>query len=137
VVFGALLAAGCSTGADARTREALEWLAEDVLAADGTAGLWVARPTTSGQERDLATAMAAARATEYRELTESCRSAATANPAERVRALRRLRGEWRAINRRDFFPPAERETAAVALRDLTAAAAGEDAPAADMAGAAP
>jgi hypothetical protein len=33
--------------ADARTREALEWLADDVLAADGTAGLWVARDTTT------------------------------------------------------------------------------------------
>ncbi|MCW2617097.1 MAG: uncharacterized protein JWR28_246 [Modestobacter sp.] len=30
--------------ADARTRESLEWLADDVLPADGTAGLWVARP---------------------------------------------------------------------------------------------
>src|SRR3712207_1023280 len=98
--------------ADARTREALEWLAEDVLAADGTAGLWVARPATVAQERELATAMAAARATEYQDLAGSCRSAGSAEPLERGRALRRRRGEWRAINRRDFFPPPEREVAA-------------------------
>ena len=45
--------------ADAGTRESLEWLA-DVQSADGTAGLWVARPATEAQERELATAMAAA-----------------------------------------------------------------------------
>jgi DNA-binding transcriptional regulator PaaX len=106
--------------ADARTREALEWLADDVLVAEGTAGLWVARPATLAQERELAGGMAAARAEEYRALTEQCRSAAAADPAERTRALRRLRGEWRAINKRDFFPPPEREQAAAALRDLAA-----------------
>jgi hypothetical protein len=69
--------------------------------------------------------MAAARAAEYRELAGACRSAATADPAERARVLRRLRGEWRAIDRRDFFPPPEREEAAAALREL-AADAGRD-----------
>jgi hypothetical protein len=34
--------------------------------------------------------------------------------------VRRLRGEWRAINRRDFFPPPEREVAAAALHELAA-----------------
>jgi hypothetical protein len=119
--------------ADARTRESLEWLADDVLAADGTAGLWVARPATPAQERELAAAMSAARAEEYGALTEQCRSALGAGPSERARALRRLRGEWRAVNRRDFFPPPEREVAAAALRDLAAAAAAESAPAAEVA----
>ena len=104
--------------ADARTREALEWLAEDVLAADGIAGLWVARPATAAQERELAAGMTAARGEEYRLLVGACAAAAAADPAERARALRRLRGEWRAINRRDFFPPPEREAAAAALREL-------------------
>ena len=109
--------------ADARTREALEWLADDVLAAGGTAGLWVARPATAAQERELAAGMAAARAEEYRLLAAVCAAAAAADPAERTRALRRLRGEWRAINRRDFFPPPEREAAAAALRELAATVA--------------
>jgi hypothetical protein len=123
--------------ADARTREALEWLADDVLAAGGTAGLWVARPATTAQERELAAGMAAARAAEYRDLADSCRSAPTTHPAERARALRRLRDEWRAINRRDFFPPAERETAAAALRELAAAAAALPAPVDELTEAAP
>lgn len=110
--------------ADARTREALEWLADDVLAADGAAGIWTARPATAAQERELAAGMAAARAEEYRALTDACRfAAAGADPAERGRTLRRLRGEWRAINRRDFFPPPEREQSAAALRELAAAVA--------------
>ncbi|MBB3085472.1 Chromate resistance protein ChrB [Geodermatophilus sabuli] len=111
--------------ADSRTREALEWLADDVLAADGTAGLWVARPATVAQERELATGMAAARAAEYRDLAGACRAAAGTDPTDRTRTLRRLRGEWRAINRRDFFPPPEREVAAAALRQLAAVAAVE------------
>jgi hypothetical protein len=123
--------------ADARTRESLEWLADDVLAAEGTAGLWVARPAALAQERELASGMAAARAAEYQELTASCRSAAAADQQERTRALRRLRGEWRAINRRDFFPPPERELAATALRELAEAAAGNTAPTAESAEATP
>jgi hypothetical protein len=107
--------------ADARTRESLEWLADDVVAAHGTAGLWVARPSTVAQERELAAGMAAARAEEYRALAGQCRQSLGAEPAERSRALRRLRGEWRAVDRRDFFPPAERDDAAAALRDLAAA----------------
>jgi hypothetical protein len=110
--------------ADARTRESLEWLAGDVTEANGTAGLWVARPATAAQERELAVGMATARAAEYRALTDACRrAAAETDPAERARALRRLRGESRGINRRDFFPPPEREQAAVALRELTDAVA--------------
>jgi DNA-binding transcriptional regulator PaaX len=107
--------------ADARTQEQLEWLAGDVVEANGTAGLWVARPASIGQERELAATMAAARAQEYRALAEQCAQAAVGDPADRVRALRRLRTEWRAINRRDFFPPADREAAATALHDLEAA----------------
>jgi hypothetical protein len=108
--------------ADARTREQLEWLADDVVAAGGTAGVWLARPTTAAQERELARAMATARAVEYRELIEQCRSAGADDGA---RTLKRLRGEWRAIGRRDFFPPPEREAAGVALRELERATAAE------------
>ena len=106
--------------ADARTREQLEWLAEDVLAADGSAGIWLARPATAAQERELAAGMAAARAEEYEALAAQCRAAAIGPVQQRAAALRRARAEWRAIERRDFFPPAEREPAAAALRELAA-----------------
>jgi hypothetical protein len=60
-------------------------------------------------------------AQEYRALAEQCAEAQSADPADRVRALRRLRTEWHAINRRDFFPPPDRDAAATALHDLQAA----------------
>jgi hypothetical protein len=113
--------------ADARTREQLEWLAEDVVEAHGSAGVWLARPTTMAQERTLASAMAAARAAEYRQLTGRCRAAADDDGPDRTRALRSLRAEWRAIGRRDFFPPPEREQAAAVLRELERAARTEPA----------
>jgi hypothetical protein len=111
--------------ADARTREQLEWLADDVLAAGGAAGVWLARPTTAAQERELAVAMSAARAAEYRDLAVACRAAADGEPGELARALRRLRAEWRAIGRRDFFPPPERDDAGTALRELERATSRE------------
>lgn len=108
--------------ADARTREQLEWLADDVLAAGGTSGVWLARPTSDAQERELAAVLTAARAAEYRDLAAACRSALAGDDA--ARALARLRSEWRAVTRRDFFPPPEREDAAAALRELAARVAG-------------
>ncbi|MEX5719625.1 Chromate resistance protein ChrB [Geodermatophilus maliterrae] len=114
--------------ADARTRESLEWLADDVSAAGGSAGIWTARPATAAQERELAAGMAAARAGEYRALAAECAAALAGPDAERARVLRRLRAGWRAIGRRDFFPPAERDAAGAALRAL-AASVGDPVPA--------
>jgi hypothetical protein len=51
--------------ADARTREHLEWIADEILDTGGTATIWLAHPASAAQERQLAQAMAAARAAEY------------------------------------------------------------------------
>ncbi|MGW0212696.1 Chromate resistance protein ChrB [Streptomyces sp. NPDC003233] len=51
--------------ADARTREQLEWIADEAIEAGGTGSIWIARPATHAQERELATTMATARAAEY------------------------------------------------------------------------
>src|SRR2546426_12490016 len=48
--------------ADARTREHLEWIAQEVREAGGQAGVWLAEPTDPVQQRELAGDMAAARA---------------------------------------------------------------------------
>src|SRR4051812_22997751 len=55
--------------ADARTREQLEWIAEEVIDAGGTASIWLAEPGAAATEQDLAAAMAAARAEEYVKIT--------------------------------------------------------------------
>src|SRR2546422_2609262 len=51
--------------ADSRTKEQLEWLAEEVLDAGGEATVWTGRPGSLGDERRLASKMAAAGAEEY------------------------------------------------------------------------
>jgi hypothetical protein len=111
--------------ADARTREQFDWLAEEILEAGGTATVWLATPGSAAQERTIAEAMQAARAAEYRAVTDQARAAAGAGAAERTRVLRRLRGELRRIARRDFFPPAEREAARAAVAALAADAAAD------------
>src|SRR4051812_9995236 len=44
--------------ADARTREQLDWIADEVIDAGGTAGVWIAHPASTNQEHELARAMA-------------------------------------------------------------------------------
>lgn len=106
--------------ADARTREQLEWAAEEATAAGGTAGVWLARPTTRAQERELAQTMNAARAEEYRSLVQEAETALKAAEVDRARVLRRLRAENHRIRRRDFFRPVEREQARQALSAMAA-----------------
>jgi hypothetical protein len=111
--------------ADARTREQLEWIADEVGEADGTAGVWLARPATWTQESELAAAMAAARAIEYQALRVDAEAALTLSEADRARAVRRLRAKLRRIRRRDFFPPRERDAAVAAIDHLAAQTAAE------------
>lgn len=106
--------------ADARTREQLEWVADDVLAAQGTASVWLARPASVTAERDLATQMAAARAVEYAKITAEATTSTHLTGTAHAAAVRRLRAEMRRISRRDFFPPPERDLAQQAVLDLTA-----------------
>ena len=108
--------------ADARTREQLEWAAEEVEEAGGTAGVWLARPTTRALARDIAQPMNQARAAEFGEIADQARDALDMRPAEGLQVLRRLRAQMRRVERRDFFRPPEREQARLALRDLAAQA---------------
>lgn len=111
--------------AGARTREQLEWVSEEVIDAGGTAAIWLARPATRAQEGRLTQTMAAARAAEYQAVIAAAAAAtATADPAARAASVRRLRNEFRAVQRRDYFPPAERERAQAAVQALTAAPEG-------------
>lgn len=120
--------------ADARTREQLDWLAEEIAEAGGVATVWLATPGSAAQERAIAEAMRAARAAEYRAVIEQARVAAGGGAAEQTRAARRLRDELRRIARRDFFPPAEREAARAAVDALDADTAAAATPAVVEAG---
>ncbi len=104
--------------ADARTREQLDWLAQEVVEAGGVATTWLAVAGSAAQERAVAASMRAARAGEYRAVTEQARAAGTWSDAARARTLRRLRRELHRIARRDFFPPAGRDAARAAVDAL-------------------
>ncbi len=106
--------------ADARTREQIDWLAEQVIEAGGIATVWLATAGSTAQERTIATTMRAARAAEYQDVIEHARAALRGGTVERTHAARRLRGELRRIARRDYFPPVERDIARSAVNDLPA-----------------
>jgi hypothetical protein len=112
--------------ADARTKEQLEWLAEEVLEAGGEATVWVGRPGSTADERRLASRMTAAVAEEYRNVLADAKEVARGEGGARRRTVARLQRELQRIGRRDFFPPPERDGAHAAVRQLAAelAAAG-------------
>jgi uncharacterized protein YdbL (DUF1318 family) len=105
--------------ADARTREQVDWLAEEITEAGGAATVWLATPSSAAQERAIAQAMQDARAAEYQTVIAQTHAAADGTTVERTRAARRLRAELRRIARRDFFPPTERDAAHAAINALT------------------
>lgn len=104
--------------ADARTREQLEWIADEVVEAGGSASVWLGRPGSAAQERSVAAVMAEAVAAEYRAVIADADAATAAHGVERRRTLGRLRRELHRIGQRDHFPPIEREQARAAVRAL-------------------
>lgn len=111
--------------ADSRTREHLDWLAEEIIEAGGQATVWLGRPASAGQERALVEGMQAAIAQEYVALAAEATATLDLEPGARRRRLARLRRELRKLRRRDFFPPPERETALQAIDEVAAATTAE------------
>jgi hypothetical protein len=105
---------------DARNREQLEWLADEVVEAGGEATIWVGELGSATQERELAGRMAATIAADYRALIEQAAAASHQPAGQRQRTLKRLRRELRRVRARDYFPPPERERAQQALEELVA-----------------
>ncbi len=104
--------------ADARTREQLEWIAEEVTDSGGAATVWIAHPAAAGDEQQLIDAMTQARAAEYQRVRAEAEAAREGGDGERRRALTRLRAELRRIQHRDHFPPPDRNTAERAVDAL-------------------
>jgi hypothetical protein len=107
--------------ADARTTEALEWVADEILEAGGSATLWRATLTSKAAERQVIASLAAARGSEYDALADKARAVLVVpepSHAEGIRRLRMLRRELHSIRRRDFFPPPQRQDAESALKAL-------------------
>jgi hypothetical protein len=107
---------------EARSREQLEWVADEVVEAGGEATLWTARLTSAAAERVLVDRMAESIAAEYRALMATATEAGREVPV-RSQAVARLRRELRRIARRDYFAPPEAEQARQAVEALIAEAA--------------
>ncbi len=108
-----------------RTREALEWVAERVLAAAGTATTWTATHSSAADERALIETMNAAITAEYAGLASAAADAG-AQPDEEPAALRRtatrLARVLAEIQARDYFGAPGRRQAEKAVTALLTAA---------------
>jgi hypothetical protein len=106
--------------ADARTREALEWVAEEVLDAHGEAMVWLGRPAEVAGSAALVHRMTAAIAAEYEAVAAEAASTQDTDDATRRRVTARLRRELQRLEARDFFSPPQRDAARRAVEDLAA-----------------
>src|SRR5262245_6235113 len=103
--------------ATARNREQFDWIADEVLDADGEAWTWTALPGSKLQQQSLAARMSAAAAEDYEGvLAEAEQLAANGTPPRR--SVERLRRELRRIEDRDHFKPAVRDRAHRAVHAL-------------------
>ena len=101
--------------ASPKTRERMEWLAEEAREVGGWAGVWLARPGLIALERKLAGRMAAS---EYSAVTEEAGAALALGEVARRRPLAGLRRDLGRIGERDYFPPPERHRAQAAVARL-------------------
>jgi Protein ChrB, N-terminal len=107
--------------ADARTREQLEWIAEEVTDHGGEAILWLGHPLDASSTSVVVSRMTAAVAAEYEAVTAQAADVRTADAAARRRAVARLRRELHRIQGRDFFTCPQREAARRAVEYLAVA----------------
>jgi hypothetical protein len=103
---------------DARNREQLEWLADEIGEAGGDAVIWIGTLATAAHERELVERMRAAVAADYRALIADADSVLEQPVGTQRRSLGRLRRELHKIRQRDYFPPEEREQAQRAVDQL-------------------
>lgn len=103
---------------DARTKERLEWIADEVIEAGGEASVWLGRLGTARGERELAAGMAERIAAEYQTVTDEATNARQEPDATRRRVLKRLRRALLLIGQRDHFPPPQRDAAREAVDRL-------------------
>ena len=107
--------------ADPRTREQLEWVAEEVTEHGGEATVWLGRPLDATARSAIESRMTAAVAAEYDAVAAEAAAVRTADTTAQRRAATRLRRELHRIQDRDFFTCPQREAARRAVETLAAA----------------
>jgi hypothetical protein len=106
--------------ADPRTREALEWVAEEVVDHGGEAMLWLGQPAEASGRDILQARMTDAVATEYQALIDEARATPLDDPVTLRRLVQRLRREMQRIEARDYFPTPQRDEARRTIDALAA-----------------
>jgi hypothetical protein len=112
--------------ADAKTREAFEWLAEEIVEQGGSAFVWEADSLEPAQDRELIRRFRAEADARYAAIAQSAqdirrtitRPRARARPVHSPPAARQLAGLERALRldrRRDYFRAAGRQRAQAAI----------------------
>jgi hypothetical protein len=109
--------------ADARTREQLEWIAEEVADHGGEAVVWLGRPADITAEGTIIARMTAAIAAEYDAVAAEAASMSTSDVVARTRGVARLRRELHRIRARDYFQTPSYDIARRAVEDLTTSTA--------------
>jgi predicted exporter len=107
--------------ADPRTREQLEWVAEEVTEHGGEATVWLGRPLDATAQSAIVSRMTAAVAAEYDAVAAEAAAVRSADTTAQRRAATRLRRELHRIQDRDFFACSQREAARRAVETLAAA----------------
>jgi len=103
---------------DARSKEQLEWVADDIAAAGGETTMWIGQLASLADERAIVRELSETVAAEYRRVLSDADAAREVDEAARRRMLGRLRRELRRIRPRDYFPPPEAERARAAVEAL-------------------
>jgi hypothetical protein len=114
--------------ADAKTREAFEWLAEEIEEQGGTALTWEAQSLSADQDRRVVQQFRAEADERYAALAASAKSIRRAglgrrkhpHPTQVAQAIRQLQGLERALRlerRRDYFRAHGRTAADAAVQD--------------------
>ena len=103
---------------DARNKERMEWLADEVIENGGAASIWLADPASSLDQRSVVADLAAQIAQEYQAVEDEARAAVNSGLSKQRRTHARLRRELSRIRQRDYFPPTQRDRATRAVDDL-------------------
>jgi hypothetical protein len=106
---------------DARTREALGWVAEDVVDNGGQATVWIGQPAERAGLAAITARMSAAIAAEYDDIIAQASQASRTDDVTRRRIAARLTRELHRVHQRDFFPTPPREQAHRAVTALAPA----------------
>ena len=104
--------------ADPRTREQLEWVAEEVTDHGGEATIWLGCPLDTSAIAAVIDRMTLAVAAEYDAVAAEAASMHTTDAAARRRPVARLRRELHRIQGRDYFTCPQRDTARRAVETL-------------------